>query len=67
MLRRSTYALMLLILPANYGCHITRSVEQWKCDRFGMCHFGITPSVVPPAFPPDTGQTSGPSLGHPGQ
>lgn len=31
------------------GCSLFRDVEQWKCDNWGMCHFGTRPSG---AFPP---------------
>jgi len=38
------------------GCGALRSIEQWKCDKLGMCHFGVTPSqanwespIAPPA------------------
>lgn len=32
-------------LCAVSGCGIIRGIEQWKCDNWGMCHFGIQPSV----------------------
>ena len=59
MLRGRILALTLLALSACTGCNSVRNFEQWKCDRYGMCHFGITPSApsVPPAAvvtaPPD--------------
>ncbi len=34
-------------LCLSSGCGAVRCIEQWKCDNFGMCHFGITPSVAP--------------------
>ena len=43
------------------GCGMLRSIEQWKCDHLGMCHFGTQPSSQPvyvpvapaPALPPN--------------
>jgi hypothetical protein len=35
------------ILVAAGGCGAVRNLEQWKCDRWGMCHFGIQPSLQP--------------------
>jgi hypothetical protein len=26
------------------GCGTFRSIEQWKCDRLGLCWFGVRPS-----------------------
>jgi hypothetical protein len=34
----------LAIVSVIPGCGIVRSIEQWKCDNWGMCHFGIQPS-----------------------
>lgn len=31
-------------LTSVLGCSTFRSIEQWKCDNWGMCHFGIKPS-----------------------
>jgi len=41
-----TIVLNLLVLtPLLFtGCGVVRNIEQWKCDNFGMCHFGITPT-----------------------
>ncbi|MEZ6092169.1 MAG: hypothetical protein R3C05_30045 [Pirellulaceae bacterium] len=38
------------------GCGVMRGIEQWKCDTWGMCHFGIRPSA---AAPPCSGPTCG--------
>jgi len=45
-----TIVLNLLVLtPLVFsGCGVVRNIEQWKCDNFGMCHFGITPSQSHP-------------------
>lgn len=34
----------LLVIAACGGCSGIRSIEQWKCDHLGMCHFGIKPT-----------------------
>jgi hypothetical protein len=36
------------------GCSTLRSVEQWKCNRWGICHFGTTPQpqAAAPMLPP---------------
>lgn len=34
------------------GCGALRGIEQWKCDNWGMCHFGVTPSVSHGDLPP---------------
>jgi hypothetical protein len=39
------------IVATSAGCGIVRGIEQWKCDRLGMCHFGIQPSA-PPSYGP---------------
>ena len=46
---------IILILSAIClvsGCRTIRGVEQWKCDHWGLCHFGIkpTPRVATWAF-----------------
>jgi hypothetical protein len=43
--------LVLAVVPAT-GCGMFRSVEQWKCDRLGLCWFGIRPSNMNCAPPP---------------
>ncbi len=52
--RRSVARLLLLagLFGASAGCSAMRSMEQWKCDNMGMCHFGIKPSAPATALPP---------------
>ena len=40
-------AVLLPLLSVVFvgGCGALRGIEQWKCDNWGMCHFGVTPSV----------------------
>lgn len=48
------------------GCGALRSIEQWKCDNLGMCHFGVKPSQAnwgSPVAPPANCQT--PACGTP--
>jgi hypothetical protein len=51
-------ASLSLLIGVNSGCGILRSIEQWKCDHLGMCHFGVAPTppaldpCAPPAFQP---------------
>jgi hypothetical protein len=56
------------------GCGALRSIEQWKCDNLGMCHFGVKPSqanwgspVAPPAScsTPDCNNPGGAMLSTP--
>jgi hypothetical protein len=51
----SNFTRLMLILVGllcgTGGCSTLRSVEQWKCDHWGMCHFGTTPT--PTASAPD--------------
>ena len=56
--------LVLVTLPFS-GCHVFRSFEQWKCNRFGMCHFSTSApayAAPPPIYSaaPYTGSTSAP-------
>lgn len=58
-MRFSKTILLLVFLSSFCGCRIFRGIEQWKCDRLGLCHFGTTPSTLmrtPPAYsiPPQT-------------
>ncbi|MFN5467471.1 MAG: hypothetical protein ACK5ZC_10480 [Pirellulaceae bacterium] len=43
MMKRYSAGLILLLATAS-GCGICKSIEQWKCDNLGMCHFGTSPS-----------------------
>lgn len=36
--------LLVLALGCFPGCRTIRGIEQWKCDNWGMCHFGIKPT-----------------------
>jgi hypothetical protein len=36
--------LMLSACVSATGCKSIRNVEQWKCDNWGLCHFGIKPT-----------------------
>jgi hypothetical protein len=40
------------LISSTTGCGVFRSVEQWKCDRLGMCYFGTRPSVQVPVYQP---------------
>ncbi len=48
-------AVLIVVLSCTAGCGVFRSIEQWKCDNMGMCHFGTKPTyfVTPPveAYP----------------
>lgn len=51
-------AILLVAVISASGCGVMRSVEQWKCDRLGMCHFGTRPSMqTPPPIPVYQGNT----------
>lgn len=47
---------LILVLPSLSGCGMCRSVEQWKCDNWGMCHFApnrpgvYSPTSVQPSY-----------------
>lgn len=41
--------LLLLLSIGSSGCGTLRAIEQYKCDRWGMCYFGIQPT---PTYPP---------------
>jgi hypothetical protein len=36
--------LVLLVAPLIGGCKCFCAMEQWKCDTFGCCQFGTSPS-----------------------
>jgi hypothetical protein len=40
------------VLSCSCGCSAFRNVEQWKCDHWGMCHFGTQRAAAAPALPP---------------
>jgi hypothetical protein len=40
------------LFSCSSGCGTMRGVEQWKCDNWGMCHFGTQPSAALPPLPP---------------
>lgn len=42
----------LLSIVFMGGCGAMRGIEQWKCDNWGMCHFGVTPSAPHSDLPP---------------
>ncbi|MBM3964429.1 MAG: hypothetical protein FJ308_05095 [Planctomycetes bacterium] len=50
-------ALLAIVGLAN-GCATVRSIEQWKCDNWGMCHFATqrpavySPMAVQPGYAP---------------
>jgi hypothetical protein len=74
-MRKSLYGLLAIAPLSLCGCGVMRNIEQWKCDRLGMCHFGTTPSqpmmappgaYCPPASPygqPNTVQMPGQWMG----
>ena len=35
---------LLFVISSFCGCRVFRGIEQWKCDKLGMCYFGTTPS-----------------------
>jgi hypothetical protein len=40
---------VMLAVPMLSGCGMCRSIEQWKCDNWGMCHFAPNrPGVYAP-------------------
>lgn len=49
---------LILAIPLLGGCGMCRSVEQWKCDNWGMCHFApnrpgvYAPMSVQPTYGP---------------
>lgn len=62
---RKSFCGLLAIAPLCLtGCGVMRSIEQWKCDRLGMCHFGTTPSQ-PPMSPPSAYCPPSPAYGQP--
>ena len=54
----SSTVLSLIVCSTTGGCSCLRSIEQWKCDNLGMCHFGTRPSNAfyppynPATYPP---------------
>lgn len=36
--------MLLAAMVGSSGCKTIRGIEQWKCDNWGLCHFGIKPS-----------------------
>ncbi|TWU31360.1 hypothetical protein Poly41_62290 [Novipirellula artificiosorum] len=46
------YTLASLLLLSATGCGTIRGMEQWKCDNWGMCHFGTQPSQCCPSVQP---------------
>jgi hypothetical protein len=47
MIRFTNRFLLLALSLQVCGCSVVRNIEQWKCDKMGMCHFGITPTAQP--------------------
>ncbi|MFN7625392.1 MAG: hypothetical protein ACK5PZ_01085 [Pirellula sp.] len=49
---------LLAIVTSANGCATVRSIEQWKCDNWGMCHFATqrpatySPMAVQPGYAP---------------
>ncbi|MFM8570725.1 MAG: hypothetical protein ACKOAU_03915 [Pirellula sp.] len=49
---------LLIAFPLSVGCGMCRSIEQWKCDNWGMCHFApnragmYAPMSVQPTYGP---------------
>ena len=43
---KSLAILIAIVLVNSTGCKTIRNVEQWKCDHWGLCHFGIKPSSI---------------------
>jgi hypothetical protein len=49
---------LLAIVSSANGCATVRSIEQWKCDNWGMCHFATqrpatySPMAVQPGYAP---------------
>ncbi len=43
---KANFALPLLLFAvlSGSGCKTVRNIEQWKCDNWGLCHFGIKPT-----------------------
>jgi hypothetical protein len=37
-------AMVALAIAVAPGCAWTRSIDQWKCDKLGICWFGTQPS-----------------------
>ncbi|MEI8211243.1 MAG: hypothetical protein WCI02_03790 [Planctomycetota bacterium] len=49
---------LVILVAMTGGCGAIRSMEQWKCDNWGMCHFAprkpgvYTPMAVQPGYAP---------------
>jgi hypothetical protein len=54
--RKRISAVLLLsgFFFCSSGCSMFRGIEQWKCDHWGVCHFGTAPqaSAATSALPP---------------
>ena len=51
MRRAAIVTICAATLAAAGGCHVVRRIDQWKCDRLGICMFGVRPSQ-PACGPP---------------
>ncbi|MCO8121803.1 hypothetical protein NHH03_08645 [Stieleria sp. TO1_6] len=47
-MKRYQPILVLAFALCSTGCGAFRYMEQWKCDNFGMCHFGVQPTPFTP-------------------
>lgn len=75
MIKKSVQIALVLALPLLSGCGTCRSVEQWKCDNWGWCHFApnrpgvysptsVQPSYgVPMGYGAPMGYAAGPPVG----
>jgi hypothetical protein len=52
MTRLALLALAVLAVLGSTGCSCFRAVDQWKCDRLGICCFGVQPSCPQPYAAP---------------
>ena len=43
-MRKRSFLLLSCAPLLLTGCGMLRNIEQWKCDNWGMCHFGTSPS-----------------------
>lgn len=45
---KAKFSAILIVIASicSSGCKTIRGMEQWKCDHWGLCHFGIKPSAV---------------------
>ena len=71
MITKSVRIALVLALPLLSGCGMCRSVEQWKCDNWGMCHFApnrpgvYSPTSVQPSYGAPMGYGAPTSYGAP--